>query len=682
MFASLNGVVGLAMAAALVVIGACGALIFFTATAVDRIAEVRESELLERAIARRFARMTDDLTSATVWSEAYDHIAHRLDPAWARLNFGEYFNQYMGHDLSVVLNAQGRPVYAAVDGQDVATWQIAGFIQAAQPLAARVAALSAAKVDNNSKALGFSRVAAAHGAIRVGARVYLAAATTVVPEPGYARALLDEPDPVVISAVEVDSDVLASLNQDYGLASARLLPTSTGSVPVKHLRDVDGKPIAAIGWSPERPGREVYIEARWSIFAAALAVVLAVAILILRLRWVARELIAARDQAEAGTRAKSDFIANMSHEIRTPLNGVLGMAQAMESHPLIDEQRERLTVIRKSGEVLLGVLNDVLDISKIEAGKLDISVAPFDLETLGREVCDAFEGMASGKGLSVEMSIEPEACGAWIGDTLRLRQVLSNLLSNAIKFTDVGGVTLKIDVESFGVRFEVIDTGAGIKQSQLPALFEKFVQADASSTRRHGGTGLGLPISRALVESMGGRLAASSRPGFGSVFTATLPLPRAKTTPQIETPQADLSEPEATTRIEARLRILAAEDNLTNQLVLSSLLGPLDVDVTFVVNGREAVAAFSHASFDVILMDIQMPELSGDAATRAIRSLEAERGLARTPILALSANVMTDQVADYLAAGMDGFVAKPLGAAALYEALQQATTEPATSVAA
>lgn len=248
--------------------------------------------------------------------------------------------------------------------------------------------------------------------------------------------------------------------------------------------------------------------------------------------------------------------------------------------------------------------------------------------------------------------------------------MLSNLVSNGVKFTQQGAVTIQVAAEESGVRLAVRDTGIGVDERTLPTLFDKFSQGDASTTRLYGGSGLGLSICQDLVALMGGAIAVTSRSGAGSVFAVTLPLERAPAEPQAA------AEHPAAHPVDTPLRVLAAEDNPTNQIVLRALFKPLDVDLTMTANGREAVAAFAAGSFDIVLMDVQMPEMNGLDATRAIRDLEAARGQARTPILALTANVLAHQVETYRAAGLDGHVAKPLDAALLYAALTTALAGP------
>ncbi|WP_374469010.1 ATP-binding protein [Phenylobacterium sp.] len=374
----------------------------------------------------------------------------------------------------------------------------------------------------------------------------------------------------------------------------------------------------------------------------------------------------ARDEADAANLAKSRFLATMTHEIRTPLNGILGMAQAMDADPLPGPQAQRLTVIRQSGAALLAILNDVLDLSKIEAGKLEIETVPFDLADVVTHAAQAYAGTAEAKGLRLSLDIDPAADGRYLGDPTRIRQICYNLLSNAVKFTEAGGVRVAVRRAGEALEVSVADTGPGLAPDQLARLFERYVQAQPSDFRTHGGTGLGLAICRELAGLMGGEIRAESTPGEGSTFVLALPLAAA---PADEAGEAAVA---AAPLMSGAIRVLAADDNATNRLVLQTLLAQAGIEPVLVDDGAQALEAWRAQDWDVILLDAQMPVMDGLEATRRIRAEEARTGRPRTPILALTANVMTHQLAEYRAAGMDDCVAKPIEVQRLYAAISEA----------
>jgi signal transduction histidine kinase/CheY-like chemotaxis protein len=380
-------------------------------------------------------------------------------------------------------------------------------------------------------------------------------------------------------------------------------------------------------------------------------------------------LIEARNAAEAANNAKSTFLATVSHEIRTPLNGVLGMAQAMAREHLPAVQAERLRINRQSGETLLAIVNDVLDLSKIAAGKLDLETAEFDLVDLTAAAHATFGAVAQDKGLSFDLCSDG-AGGVYRGDPVRVRQILYNLISNALKFTERGGVAISLRRETGGLRIEVADTGLGIALEHQETLFQPFVQADASTTRRFGGTGLGLSICRELATMMGGDIRVESAPGRGAKFIVRLPLPFVG--PSGLMVEAADEGRELAQSDRSHIRVLAAEDNRTNQLVLTALLDQIGIEPVLVENGKLALEAWQAQEWDLILMDAQMPQMDGMEATLAIRAAEAAGGRLRTPIIALTANAMAHQAEAYVACGMDSVVRKPIQVAELFAAIELA----------
>jgi len=394
----------------------------------------------------------------------------------------------------------------------------------------------------------------------------------------------------------------------------------------------------------------------------------------------AEQLSVARDRAEQGARAKSEFLATMSHELRTPMNGVLGMAQLLLHTPLNDEQAARVHMLRKSGEALLRIINDVLDFSKIEAGKLSIESHPFDVHGILEEVRETLNSAADVVGLSLTVHVEASCPRHVMGDAGRVRQVLFNLVGNAIKFTDRGRVSIVArgsgTQQDPTVWIDVQDTGIGMSTETVARLFAPFTQADGSATRRHGGTGLGLAISRRLAEMMGGTITVASTLGEGSCFTLALPLPAASarergsggaTWGAFASAGVDRQETTVPETDGRGIRVLVAEDNMVNQIVAVSLLAHLGCTVDVASDGREAVQRWSDGVYDLIFMDIQMPEMDGLEATRHIRA--AEDATHRVPIVALTANAMHEDRGVCLEAGMDEHIAKPVTEEALLGAL-------------
>ena len=389
----------------------------------------------------------------------------------------------------------------------------------------------------------------------------------------------------------------------------------------------------------------------------------------LRLKETNEQLVIACDKADAANQAKSAFLAMMSHEIRTPITGVLGMADLLRQTPLTKEQKNYLDTLAASTNTLLIILNDVLDISKIEAGKVVFESIRFSIHDSILDTIALFNSTATAKSLTLRHSFDDALPRLVIGDPARFKQLLFNLTSNALKFTEHGGVHLRVSVTSRDadfsvVRVEVEDTGIGIAADQLPLLFQPFTQLGSSTARRFGGTGLGLVITQRLIEMMGGTIGVDSQPGTGTRFWFTLPFQNA---PGDAMALPGKPSPAETKTVLRSLRILLAEDNRINQMLVSTMLRKAGHTVDVVDNGRLAVAAVADRVFDVILMDMQMPEMDGEQATRAIRAFPSPQHC--IPIIALTADAMPEHCARYLAAGVNDLVAKPIDWDALLASL-------------
>ncbi|MGA2598581.1 MAG: response regulator [Bryobacteraceae bacterium] len=370
-------------------------------------------------------------------------------------------------------------------------------------------------------------------------------------------------------------------------------------------------------------------------------------------------------RAEQSSRLKSEFLANMSHEIRTPMNGIMGMTDLALTLAKDKEQREYLEVARTSASSLLSILNDILDLSRIEAGRLTIEPVTFDPRALMGETVQMWQVTARGKGLEIRVACAPKVPCRVIADSLRVRQVLLNLMGNAVKFTATGHIDVKLrfEEEPARLRFEVRDTGIGIARDKQAAVFEPFTQADGSITRSYGGTGLGLAISSELLKLMGGSIRLESEVGQGAMFEFFVPCGVAAEVAETSSPASPAAIPVAAAP--GHLEILLVEDNLVNQRIATRMLEKKGHAITVACNGLKALEALENRTFDLILMDVQMPEMDGYEATAAIRRRE-EGYAAHIPIIAMTANAMTGDRERCLEAGMDGYVSKPISMERLF----------------
>ena len=651
-----------------------GGIVGYSTYSIDRLGTETEARLTERRIERSLDRLRENMVSATVWSDAYTETLAG-NQAWMHLNFGDYFGKTMGHDVTVVYSPSGEVIYAARDSEAVSPSDEAAFAAAVAPLvrAVRDAAAEKRPIGAAVRPNALPSVATREGSVSVGGEAYLVSVSSIVPEDA-ASDRVGIPDPVVASGYRV-STLVASLAEELDLASPRLVAAGEGSGPRVEIRDLDNRVIAVVGWTARRQGSAQLIKAAPVLVTTMVALLLAlafggwrVASLIKAFEKNERALGRAVRDAEAAYAAKSQFLANMSHELRTPLNGIIAMTELLHPRQTDAETREMTSTIIASGRMLEHVVNDILDASKIEAGQMTLEPAPFDLDATLREIAHLHSAAAAEKSVALNVKISPDASGQYMGDSNRVGQVLSNLLSNAVKFTQEGTITVSARVTWRGLCVSVSDTGIGFDRVVANRLFQKFVQADVSVSRRYGGSGLGLTISQSLARLMDGGITVRSVPGKGTVFLAYLPLARVSdcvvaTLPSQEPTQGAPGQDRV-------LEILFADDHVVNQRVVAMILQPFGVDLTIVQNGEQAVEAALVRTFDLILMDVQMPVMDGLTATARIREHELHSGRGRTPIISLTANAMPDDVKRSLDAGSDLHLAKPIRPDALIAAIQ------------
>jgi signal transduction histidine kinase/DNA-binding response OmpR family regulator len=475
----------------------------------------------------------------------------------------------------------------------------------------------------------------------------------------------------------LDAALTSTLAHDYGLHEARVERNASDGLALRTPWG-DASPFRFV-WTPSAPGQGFSAGVMPWVFAMGGAMLLLFAVLALVWSRVIDQIGASEMRAQRASAAKSEFMAMISHEIRTPLNGVLGMTASLLETDLNPEQRRYATVARESGGNLLRIINDVLDFSKLDAGKMEIENAAFDLPFVLRYAVEICEPHAREKAVSLTAELAPDLPCFVKTDAGRLRQVVLNLLTNAVKFTEHGRVVLRASSVAQGqdravLRIEVSDTGIGIPQDRLSKLFQSFSQADVSITRRFGGTGLGLAICKKLIERMGGTIGVESAVGAGSTFWFELPVATAAAADADSNAKVSREEAhEALTIVQnagAPIRVLLVEDNATNQLVAKTALGKFGIHPDLAGNGLEAVEAVRRKDYDIVLMDVQMPEMDGIAATRTIRRMP---GAARTvPIIGLTANTFESDVAACHDAGMNGHLGKPFSRDELIVAIAHA----------
>jgi len=663
------------LSAALTMIAALVAvlgIVDFSSRSIDAISKANEESLIERALVREQEQLTEDVSSASMWNDAYFALG-RLDHEWLQVNFGDYYADYMGHEVTIAYNGHGMPVYASRESEAVDSAAERAVLDVVAPLVAKVQAEGAKRRFDAAGArnIEFAAVAKASGLVKVGDDIYVVSASTVVPDQPTEN-LSPEPDGVVVSGRRI-SALLGSLSKDLGIRDPVVTSPLEAGEAATLLPGLDGAQIGAIAWTPAKPGAAILNNALILIVGLTLALGFA-ALLLMRhvMRILDRlaqnraaltaslaDLTVARDAARAASLAKSQFLASISHEIRTPLNGILGMAQSLGMSNISQEDREKVGVILSSGGNLTAILNDVLDISKIEAGKLQVAPIPSDVLVLCRQTFSLFEALATSKGLSLRFEHDQLEHTRFALDPVRFQQCLSNLLSNAIKFTRTGGVTVALHVGKAGddwrIALDVVDTGIGMELDTVARLFDNFMQADESTTREFGGTGLGLAISRRLARLMGGDITVESRKGAGSTFTLTVGARAVE--------GAELAIVRTATSVVAvnagrTQRVLVVDDNAVNRQVVKLFLADEGVELLEATNGREALDRLEAEAIDLVLLDVHMPVMDGRECISRIRSASASwRSI---PVIALTAEAMEGDRERLLESGMTDYVAKPI----------------------
>ena len=645
------------------------------ANRIDSLSARHDEQLVANGLVLKESGLRACTSPNTVWDDAVANLDNRFDPAWANTNIGQYLTTTCDVTLVYVVDPAGRVLGAWSDGEPAEKALPLAIQGAVDELVARVRAREAGRGKLSADPLQHDMIARA---------IDETTAVHTEPAPVVVSASLVQPDfgtalpqgnrsPIVITVQPLNAAYLEWLGSHFLLRDLHveripLSPVQPGEASAV-MRDHTGQPVARVDWQYRRPARDLAAVVAPSVGLLLLVLLGAPALTIWRDRRQTRQLNAAMAAANAASESKSRFIANMSHEIRTPMNGVMGVLHLLRRKPLDGDSRQLIEDALASGALLQGLLNDVLDLSRIESGSFELDRAPLDPQELLREVVGLFLGQAGTKGVELRPSFsgEPELLMA---DGLRLRQVCLNLIGNAVKFTAQGQIDVRCslsDTTAPGerlLRIEVEDTGIGIPASSQEHMFRRFSQADGSIRREFGGSGLGLSICAALVELMEGTIGFSSEEGVGSTFWVEIVLP-VVVDDSIET---DVKPIEADSDPVAGIQVLVVDDNPMNLKVARLLLEAVGADVVTAVNGSEGVEAASASRFDLILMDVQMPVMDGVAATTLIRGLDRGRG--DVPIIGLTANVLPSQKRDYLAAGMDDVAEKPINPARLLEQIE------------
>ena len=650
-----------------------------------------ERDQIESGLATRLTELEAMVMPQVIWDEAVLHLDNRFNARWAALNIGTFLTQTSGFEITEIIAADGRPVFATVDGQvvsatapDRASIALPGLIAALRAQEGRRGRLEGGSESGKMIATPIQATSIA----LIDGQPFAIVATLVQPDfgtalPTGARA------PIVFAADALDAAFLANIARRYQLIDPVLASPATPRQAHQMAVSIDddtGHPLLELRWRQHKPGTAL-LDRTWPYLAAVFAFfVLSITLVHMAVVRANGQLIRneadleiALTNAEKANQAKSQFLANVSHELRTPLNGIIAVMDLLRQRQTDSRDQEMTETVIASGRTLELVVNDILDMSRIEAGQMALERSPFSLATVMRDTIGLHAASAAAKKIDLDLRIADGVDGVYLGDGTRIGQIVSNFVSNAVKFTDSGGIDVAVRARRGRLCISVCDTGIGFERDTARRLFDRFEQADVSVSRQYGGTGLGLAICTSLAEMMDGRITARSIPGVGSAFFAYLPLERLSDDDATVSP--DRVDGPVASPGDQPLKILFADDHAINRRVVAMILEPLDVELTAVENGAMALAAASAARFDLILMDVQMPVMDGLSATRRIRQLERETGRAPTPIISLTANAMPDDVARSLDAGSDLHLPKPIRPDVLLEAISRLVAEGAAAEA-
>ena len=642
---------------------------------VDAKVRIHEEQLIRRGIDGQVKAIETAMAGQTVWDAAVVNLDNKFDAKWADIHVAAYLRPVIGTWDYMVVDSDDHVVWANHDAGPMPREAWVPFARNAAPVIAEIRQMERRR--------GPLVRDPAHPELPIGKPITL---TQVEPRDGRAymwTASLVEPDfgtakprhatsAILIAGGFITVQNLSAIQQRYGLANAHFVRESRDVRPEEASTEfasiIDARPIILV-WTPQRPSHDLLFGSIWLIMGVVLAFA-ALGLLMFR-----RTQKAAHDLFEIH-RAQGEFLANMSHEIRTPLNGVNALADALTRTPLNAAQKAMAETIYSSGVMLERLLTDILDLARIDAGGMAVEQVTFNLAAAVTAAAALLEARAKSKRLELRLDLEPAADALVLGDPTRLRQILTNLISNAVKFTEAGHVALSVRRQEDGRwRFEVRDTGIGFDPAVKGRIFQRFQQADGSVTRRFGGSGLGLAISKELATKMGGTLDAESQPGRGAVFALVLPLPPADAA--LDSARDDPPGPSASGPApqpapgDDHLRVLVSEDHPVNRMVIEMLLRAMGAEILSTENGQEACEAFEAQSFDVILMDMQMPVMDGLTAIRRIRERERAQQLPRTPIVMVTANALPEHRTASLDAGADMFITKPVDGGRLADAIDQ-----------